>query len=225
MSGWDLAVPQGAQDPQRGPREASVFINCPYDPGYKEVFEAILLTLLCYGMWPRWADDGSRTDPRLARIAYPLRGSLYSIHDLSRCKGEGDENLARMNMPLELGMALEQAYDPHNEPHRDHKCVVLVSSTSSYRQAVSDLNAFDLMPYDGSPAELVSQLGNFLKVTARRADAPPVLSIQRALKAWSGLLDRQRRQNGGHAPTWAETVACWYELAGKRWSTRWPPPA
>jgi len=122
-------------------------------------------------------------------------------------------------------MALEQAYDPKNDPQRDHRCIVLVSSQSSYWQAVNDLNAFDLLPYDGSPKVMVSQLGNFLKVTAQRVDAPPVLSIQRALKDWSGLLNRQRKLNGGHAPTWAETVACWYECADKRWPERMGPPA
>jgi len=220
MSGWDLAVPRGAQAPHAGPRRASVFINCPYDPDYKNVFEAIVFTLLCYGMWPRWADDGSRAVTRLDRIVYPLRASLFSIHDLSRCKGEGDENLARMNMPLELGMALEQAYHPLNDPHRDHRCIVLVPSKSSYWQAVSDLNAFDLLRYDGSPEDMVSQLGNFLKISAQRVEAPPVVSIQTALKDWTRRLDRQRRQNGGTTPTWAETVACWYDIASRRWPKR-----
>lgn len=39
-----------------------------------------------------------------------IRGSKYSVHDLSRCRGEGDENLARFNMPLELGMAMAERF-------------------------------------------------------------------------------------------------------------------
>ncbi len=42
----------------------------------------------------------------MARIVRALANSKYLIHDLSRCTGEGIENVARFNMPLELGMAM-----------------------------------------------------------------------------------------------------------------------
>ena len=37
-------------------------------------------------------------------------GSQYSIHDLSRYRGQGDANLARFNMPLELGFAMARRF-------------------------------------------------------------------------------------------------------------------
>jgi hypothetical protein len=37
-------------------------------------------------------------------------GSKYSIHDLSRCTGEGAENFARLNMPLEPGIAMARQF-------------------------------------------------------------------------------------------------------------------
>lgn len=216
MSRNTMVVPLDAQSPHEGPRASSVFINCPYDAAYRPVFDAIVFTLLCYGMWPRWAEDSTRGLTRLDRIVDALRASRFSIHDLSRCKGEGDENLARMNMPLELGMALEQAY-PARDPVRDHRCIVLVPAMSSYRQVVSDLNAFDLLPYDGTPEAMVGELGSFLKVSAGRVQAPPVVAIQGALKEWSKLVARQRKQNGGKDPTWVEVVDRWHDLAGRRW--------
>jgi hypothetical protein len=42
----------------------------------------------------------------MARILRAIFESKYSIHDLSRCKGEGVADLARFNMPLELGIAM-----------------------------------------------------------------------------------------------------------------------
>lgn len=215
MSRAIMADPRRALSPHEGPRASSVFINCPYDAEYRPVFDAIVFTLLCYGMWPRWADDSTRSLTRLDRIVDALRASRFSIHDLSRCKGEGDENLARMNMPLELGMALEQAY-PAKDAVRDHRCIVLVPAMSSYRQVVSDLNAFDLLPYDGTPEAMVSELGSFLKVSAGRVQAPTVLAIQRALKDWNKLVALQRKENGGKDPTWTEIVGRWDALVSKR---------
>jgi hypothetical protein len=44
------------------------------------------------------------------RITQAISDSKYSIHDLSRCRGEGDKNLARFNMPLELGVAMAHKF-------------------------------------------------------------------------------------------------------------------
>lgn len=85
----------------------SVFINCPFDVEYAASFDAILFATACCGFMPRCAlETGSVSEPRLDRITTALFNSKYSIHDLSRCTGEGIENLARFNMPLELGMAM-----------------------------------------------------------------------------------------------------------------------
>ena len=55
---------------------------------------------------PRSAvESGTVSEPRIGRIVRALANSKYSIHDLTRCTGEGIENIARFNMPVELGMA------------------------------------------------------------------------------------------------------------------------
>lgn len=85
----------------------SVFINCPFDADYAPLFDAIVFATVCCGFMPRSAlESGTVSEPRLARILQALFSSKYSIHDLSRCAGEGSDNLARFNMPLELGMAM-----------------------------------------------------------------------------------------------------------------------
>jgi len=117
-------------------------------------------------------------------------------------------------MPLELGMALEQAY-PAQDPLRDHRCIVLVPNMSSYKQAISDLNAFDLLPYNGTPEDMVSELSSFLKVCAGRIQAPTVEVIRRALKDWNKAVARQRKENGGKDPTWVETVDRWHDWADR----------
>lgn len=80
----------------------SVFINCPFDTEYSPLFHAIIFATTCCGFLARSAlETGSVAESRMDRIANAVFSSRYSIHDLSRCRGEGDELLARFNMPLE----------------------------------------------------------------------------------------------------------------------------
>src|SRR5947208_1882403 len=68
----------------------SVFINCPFDADYAPLFDAIVFATVCCGFIPRSAlESGTVSEPRLSRILRALFSSKYSIHDLSRCTGEG----------------------------------------------------------------------------------------------------------------------------------------
>lgn len=92
-------------------RELSVFVNCPYDDDFRPLFDAVIFSTLCCGFIPRCAvETGSTSLSRMDRIFDAMRSSKYSIHDLSRCRREGEANLARFNMPLELGMAMAEQF-------------------------------------------------------------------------------------------------------------------
>src|SRR5688572_17238718 len=89
----------------------TVFINCPFDPEYAKTFDAIVFAVACCGFIPRCAlESGDVAVTRMERIVRAIFSSYYSIHDLSRCRGEGDERLARFNMPLELGIAMAHRF-------------------------------------------------------------------------------------------------------------------
>ena len=91
--------------------ERSVFLNCPYDDAFAPLFHAAVLTVAALGFTPRCARESEgESDPRIDRIARGLKESKYSVHDLTRFTGEGPDQLARFNMPLELGMALSLRY-------------------------------------------------------------------------------------------------------------------
>ena len=79
---------------------------------------------------------------RFSRILATIAASKYSIHDLSRSRGEGDENLARLNMPLELGMAAAFCFERENSG-RPHRWLALVPEGYAYQSFVSDLAGFD----------------------------------------------------------------------------------
>jgi hypothetical protein len=101
--------------------EKSVFINCPFDSAYRDLLLAIVFSVFAHGFVPRTArETEGEPEPRFSRILATIAASKYSIHDLSRFSGEGDANFARLNMPLELGMAAAFRFERENSdrPHR-----------------------------------------------------------------------------------------------------------
>jgi hypothetical protein len=139
----------------------TVFINCPYDAEYEPLFDALVFTVVSCGFWPRAAiesRDVSRA--RMDRIFNAIFSSDYSIHDLSRCQGEGDQMLARFNMPLELGIAM--CWRAVNIDKSPHDWLVLVPENASYSRFVSDLMGYDIPTYDGKPETLIRRVMGWL---------------------------------------------------------------
>jgi len=76
-------------------------------------------------------------------------------------------NLARFNMPLELGMAMSQRFSGKSK--RDsHDWLVLVPKGHIYKRFLSDLSGYDPVEYDGTAATVVPAVMSWL---ATRPDA------------------------------------------------------
>ena len=166
----------------------SVFINCPFDDEYEPFLDAIVFTAVCCGFQPRTADESLGADvSRMDRILHAVFTSKYSIHDLSRCKGEGEELLARFNMPLELGLALgyrfvSTAFSNHKfdvPPGKKgattsklakelealgnpHRWLVLVPESIRVPKYISDLAGYDLESYDGMVGSIIERVTAWL---------------------------------------------------------------
>ena len=185
--------------------EKSVFINCPYDPDFEQRFDAIVFATVCCGFLPRSAlETGSVADSRMERITNAIFSSKYSIHDLSRCRGEGDEHLARFNMPLELGIAMAQRYAkvPKN---RRHDWLLLVPDGHLYMKFVSDLAGFDPVKYDGTEKAIVAKVMTWLATRPDAVRTPQTIQVYEALPAFHQAKE-QLRINWGTDPPWADVV-------------------
>jgi hypothetical protein len=183
----------------------SVFINCPYDHDFASLFDAIVFSTVCCGFLPRSAlESGSVAEPRMERITRAIFSSKYSIHDLSRCRGEGDENLARFNMPLELGIAMARRYTK-SSPKLRHDWLLLVPETHKYVQFLSDLAGYDPYRYDGNVTTLVPKIISWLATRPDAVETPTPRDVLAALPAF--LSDKQAlyRQWGDAIP-WADIV-------------------
>ena len=187
-------------DPNTG-----VFINCPFDRNFEPILHAIVFTIACCGFMPRSAiESGAGAVPRMERIVRAIEGSRYSIHDFSRCRGEGDANLARFNMPLELGIAMAQRFGRARR-RRTHDWL-LVPAGHDYQRFVSDLAGYDPVPYDGTAETAVPAVMAWLTT---RPDAIPTSTtpedVLRALPASRGEVNALNARWHGHL-TWSRLV-------------------
>ena len=178
--------------------ERSVFINCPFDQDYEPFRDALLLAVVSCGFTPRSAiESGKASAVRMDRIFDALYSSSYSIHDLSRCRGEGAEVLARFNMPLELGIALARRYS--GEGTNPHDWLVLVPQSAPYARFISDLAGFDFPPYDGTELSLVQQVMTWLLL---HREALPGLSPAEVIARLAAFRDHKAKLKAewGHIP-------------------------
>jgi hypothetical protein len=168
----------------------SVFINCPYDTEFARLFDAVVFATVCCGFVPRSAlESGSVAEPRMERITRAICSSKYSIHDLSRCKGEGTEQLARFNMPLELGIAIARRYTEIDDAQR-HDWLLLVPQGHQYAKFVSDLAGFDPKFHNGTVDMIVTRVMSWLKTRPDAVDTPDPLEVLAALPNFAQEKDK-----------------------------------
>lgn len=187
--------------------QSSVFINCPFDDQFEPLMNAIIFAVVCTGFTPRVANEsGDVAVPRLDRICKSLNGSRYSIHDLSRCTGEGDRNLARFNMPLELGMAMGRRFASMEEGGPGHDWLVLVPDDHAYAKFVSDLAGFDPGKHDGSQKSIVQAVMSWLWT---RDDAVSAMRPSQVLEALPRFetSKRQLELEWGKRAPWDQVIA------------------
>lgn len=140
----------------------------------------------------------------MARILRAVVESKYSIHDLSRCKGEGDAHLARFNMPLELGIAMAYRHLSRRAEGR-HDWLVLVPLGHQYQAFISDISGFDPGTHDGSVPGIVTTVMAWLATrpdTVRTPNPRQVISVVPEFEA----AIHELRDIWGPFPPWADIV-------------------
>jgi hypothetical protein len=185
-------------------RHLSVFINCPYDKEYLPIFDAVVFATICCGFLPRCAlESGCTAVPRMDRITQAILSSKYSIHDLCRCRGEGDANLARFNMPLELGVSMAQRFGPGGTTN--HDWLLLVPRGSEYVRFLSDLAGFDPKQHDGSLETVIPAVMSWLATRPDAVQVPTPLEVLAALPEFQQ--ERQRLDQAWRGDTpWSDVV-------------------
>ncbi len=138
-----------------------VFLNHPFDEEFIHLADAMSFAVVAAGLIPVSAFDLSAPDrPRLEMLVDAIQCCHYSAHDLSRSKGEGKRNWVRMNMPIEMGMALFHAIVSQR---REHRCVFFVSTPHEYKAFASDLAGLDPKCHRSSEIQLLTDMYDWLR--------------------------------------------------------------
>jgi hypothetical protein len=200
------------QGPLAFQRSTSVFINCPYDAEFRALSDAVVFAAVCCGFMPRSAlETGTVAEPRMARILRAMVESKYSIHDLSRCGGEGDANLARFNMPLELGIAMAHRHLSRRAAGR-HDWLALVPRGHQYQAFISDISGFDPGTHDGTAPGIVTTVMAWLATRPDTVRTPSPRQVLSVLPEFDTAI-QALRDTWGPFPPWADIVLAGQEVA------------
>jgi hypothetical protein len=151
--------------------EFDVFINAPFDPKYKPIFDAVTYAVMRYGYRARCAlevDDSSQN--RLAKICKIIKESKFGIHDISRTECDGNPPLPRFNMPLELGLFLG-AKEYGGRGQKQKCCLVLDREKHRFQKFISDISGQDIHAHAGKPKNAVLEVTTWLR--SQRGDTMP----------------------------------------------------
>lgn len=103
--------------------------------------------------------DSSET--RLDKIVELIRGSRYSIHDLSRAQAKAAGEPARLNMPFELGIDYGISIVNDN-PASAKRLLVIAEQKYLYQAALSDIAGWDIIPHGGDFEEAIRAVRSWL---------------------------------------------------------------
>lgn len=138
--------------------DSSVFINCPFDKQYENLFEAVLFTIFMCGFKPRCAlehdDAGQQRIEKINSIIYECK---YGFHDISRTELDPENKLPRFNMPLELGLFLGCKRFA-NGRNKEKICMIFDSVKYRYQKFISDIAGQDIKKHENNPHNIIKEL-------------------------------------------------------------------
>jgi hypothetical protein len=142
--------------------DTRVFINCPFDPAYRPLFEAVAFATYDCGFYPRSAlEVEDATEARIVKINGIIRQCRLAIHDISRTQLDPRTRLPRFNMPLELGIFLGAKAFGGRE-HRRKVAMILDADPHRYQRYISDIAGQDIRAHGRKPEEAIRQVRDFL---------------------------------------------------------------
>jgi hypothetical protein len=157
----------------KSPASKSVFINCPFDDGFKVIFRAIAFTVISSGYYPRCAlDSTDGAEIRVSKIANIIGECDWGIHDLSRIEIDPVAGVPRFNMSLELGLHLGARLFGQGR-HRRKRALILEAKPHRYDAALSDISGQDIEVHANDPTRAIRCVRNWLS-EHRSRDQPPL---------------------------------------------------
>ena len=150
----------------------NVFVNCPFDDEYKELFNPLVFTIFDCGFIVRCTlEEADASQVRIDKIYKIINESMYGIHDISRTEPIGSSGLPRFNMPLELGIFLGAKKYGDSEQKRKN-CLILDIDRYNYQKFISDIAGQDINAHKNDPRTLVRKVRDWLRNASGRVTIP-----------------------------------------------------
>ena len=154
----------------------NIFINCPFDDQYQELFDALLFAVYFCGCKPRCAleiDNGAQI--RLEKIFIIIKDCDLGVHDISRTELTKN-NLPRFNMPLEFGLFLG-AKKFGSSKQKQKSCMIFDSERYRYMEFLSDIAGQDIKSHNNDYKEIIKKTRNWLNTFPTLQPLPGAVSI------------------------------------------------
>ena len=143
--------------------EKNVFINCPFDKEYVRFLRPLLFTVIYCGLNPKISQTKDSGKVRIKHIYSLIQNSKYSVHDLSRMKAKRGGDLARFNMPFELGLDMGARFSARRNTKLARKKFLIIDAQDfRYQKALSDISGNDIEAYKNQPRLLVVKVRNWI---------------------------------------------------------------
>lgn len=162
-----------------GSYSSNVFVNCPFDDDYRDLFYAVNFSIFDCGYVPRCAleiDDSSQV--RIDKITRIISDCKFGIHDISRTELGSGNNLPRFNMPFELGLFLGSK--KFGTPQDRRKvCLILDKEPYRYQVYISDIAGQEIKAHHNESEKIIKTVRNWLRNSSGRRTIPGGTEIVR----------------------------------------------
>jgi hypothetical protein len=182
--------------PTRDSFDRNVFINCPFDRDYYSLLRPLLFTITYLGFNPRIALESSDSgEMRIEKICTLIKGSKYSVHDLSRLKAARTGEFYRLNMPFELGIDYG-ARRLASVRLRTKRFLILEEGSYNYKRALSDISGVDIKSHSNKPTKIVQAIRNWFVETVELKGVESPTGIWYKFTDFASDFSKHRRAEG-----------------------------
>lgn len=146
--------------------QLSVFINCPFDDQYKDLFDASVFAVVDCGFTPRCALEMTNSGQiRIDKIVDLIKACQFGLHDISRTEPDAGSGLPRFNMPFELGIFYgAQRFGTGTQKKKN--CLIFDREKYRYQKFISDISGQDISSHDGDHTILIGKIRDWLNSSA-----------------------------------------------------------
>lgn len=169
---------------------SDVFINCPFDSAYKDIFYAVVFAVFDCNFRARCAlEEVDGGEVRIDKIYRIILECKYGIHDISRTDLCKSSKLPRFNMPFELGIFLgAKKFGNHDQKSK----ISLIMDINKYRYQIfiSDIAGQDIKAHGNDPEKTIKIVTDWLRNTTKRKTIPGGAEVAKRYKDFKAELPK-----------------------------------